>query len=168
MTWGVEGAIAIREMANRAGDINAQELMPFIKQYYIGRVRTNSDKSAVLRKALKVLGYKGKIIGRIHVNQADYVSIRKRELSLGFSWRLKRDNCEKCGSIDRLKLHHIVPLSWGGLTSRENCITLCETCHRLAHKSLSKSLNRGLLLEYLIPHKEEIYKKAITAFITNP
>ena len=160
-TWGVGGTMAMLEMAKRKDNITGKELMDFISTYYIGRASENSDKSNVLRRSLKSLGYSGEIIGRIHTNQMDYSSMRKRELSTGHRWKLRNENCDKCGSTINLKLHHIVPLSWGGKTSTENCITLCEVCHRLTHKKLSKLLSRSLLLEYISPHKEEIQKLAV-------
>lgn len=163
MIWGVDGVVAIRAMANRTDDIPVSDLLRLIREYYTGVAYTNSDRANVLRISLKKLGYKGKIIGRIHTNKIDYMSIRKREYSAGLRWRLRNDNCDKCGSTDGLKLHHIVPIAWGGLTSKENCITLCQICHKLAHKALSKVLNRTLLLQYLIPHKDEIYDKAIAS-----
>ncbi len=50
---------------------------------------------------------------------------------------LKRDNfkCRLCGRSPKdyvdieLHLHHIMPWSLGGLTTRNNLITLCKTCH---------------------------------------
>lgn len=50
---------------------------------------------------------------------------------------LKRDQarCVLCGrspadNVDiQLNLHHVIPWSQGGLTERENLVTLCHTCH---------------------------------------
>lgn len=163
MTWGVEGSLALYKMALRKDDIPSQELGEFIDKYYVGQTRPRSAKANVLRIALRLLGYKGHFVGRIHVNQTDYNSIRQRELSTGLRWRLRNDTCDKCGSSNDLRLHHLVPIAWGGLTSKENCVTLCKECHKEAHRELAKLLNRNLLLEYLEPHKEEIYKKAMSS-----
>lgn len=158
MTWGVDGSIALIEMAKRADDIQSYELMPFIKQYYKGRSNNRSAQANVLRIALRVLGYKGSFVGRIHMNQTDYTSIRKAIYTSGRVWRLRKDACDMCGVTEELRLHHVVPVSWGGTSSKENCITLCENCHRIVHRKLALSLNRGLLLKYLEPYKDEIYK----------
>jgi hypothetical protein len=157
MTWGVDGSIALIEMAKRTDDIQSCELMPFIKQYYKGKTSNRSKQANVLRIALRILGYKGNFVGRIHKNQTDYVSIRKAIYTAGRAWRLRKDACDMCGANEELRLHHIVPVSWGGDSSKENCITLCENCHRIVHRKLALLLNRSLLLKYLEPHKEEIY-----------
>jgi hypothetical protein len=52
---------------------------------------------------------------------------------------LKRDNytCQKCGEIERpLHCHHILPVAIEPLLSADidNCITLCEECHKKAHE----------------------------------
>jgi 5-methylcytosine-specific restriction endonuclease McrA len=51
---------------------------------------------------------------------------------------LERDNytCRKCGSKDKpLHCHHIEPVAINPIESADidNCITLCEDCHREAH-----------------------------------
>jgi 5-methylcytosine-specific restriction endonuclease McrA len=52
---------------------------------------------------------------------------------------LERDNyeCQKCGTIDKpLHCHHILPVAIEPLLSADidNCITLCEECHKQVHK----------------------------------
>jgi hypothetical protein len=51
---------------------------------------------------------------------------------------LERDNytCRKCGATESLHCHHILPVAVEPLLSADidNCITLCEQCHREAHK----------------------------------
>jgi len=51
---------------------------------------------------------------------------------------LKRDDytCQKCGSEEILHCHHIFPLNENPVMSADinNCITLCKSCHKLAHK----------------------------------
>ena len=50
---------------------------------------------------------------------------------------LERDNhkCKSCGRspsnhVDlELHVHHIIPFGLGGITEKENLITLCKTCH---------------------------------------
>lgn len=58
------------------------------------------------------------------------------------NWRKqvwKRDNCRCviCGSREGLNVHHIIPVSVSEKYKYVpgNGVTLCETCHRLAHIS---------------------------------
>jgi hypothetical protein len=50
---------------------------------------------------------------------------------------LERDchKCTKCGSLENLHCHHILPVAMEPLLSADidNCITLCEHCHKEAH-----------------------------------
>lgn len=50
---------------------------------------------------------------------------------------LERDGhrCTRCGSSERLEVHHIVPVAKGGPTSLETCVTLCHGCHAEAARS---------------------------------
>lgn len=154
--WGESGTMALYELAKRKDDISADEIMAFVNKYYHGAATARSDKTNVLKISLRIAGYEGKFIGRIHKNNSGYVSFRRREHEKGRRWRLRKDVCELCGNTNNLTLHHIVPLSWGGISSEDNVITLCETCHRKVHKELAKYLNRELLLKYLLPYSEEI------------
>ena len=47
---------------------------------------------------------------------------------------LERDGhrCTRCGSSERLEVHHVVPAAEGGPTSLANCVTLCTDCHLAA------------------------------------
>lgn len=75
----------------------------------------------------------------------------------GRNWRhqkklaLERDNrtCQKCGSIDRVSVHHIRKIAWfvdlltetidyDAANDLENLVTLCMTCHKVAdgHKKM--------------------------------
>ncbi len=155
-TWGQDGLFVLMELAKSEDDIQSKDLIPIINTYYTGKVKAISDKANVLRIALRGLGYKGKFVGRIHKNGETYLDIRRREHAGARRYGLKKTFCERCGCAVELHLHHIVPLSWGGVSSEENCITLCETCHRAIHKRLAKLLNRERLLSYLTPHSEEI------------
>jgi 5-methylcytosine-specific restriction endonuclease McrA len=44
---------------------------------------------------------------------------------------LERDGyrCTRCGATERLEVHHRVAAADQGLTTMENCITLCANCH---------------------------------------
>lgn len=51
---------------------------------------------------------------------------------------LERDNneCQKCGEINNLQCHHILPVNIEPLLSADidNCMTLCKKCHIEAHQ----------------------------------
>jgi hypothetical protein len=157
-TWGLEGTLALMEWAKSSNDITAKELLSFVNLYYVDRVYKR-EAVQVLKKTLRILGYKGEFIGRIHLYD-DYEHIRTREHASGHHWRLRKDNCDICGGNKDLKLHHIIPLSWGGATTDSNCLTLYEVCHRKILRNLCKLLGRSRLLEYLAPHWSEIAKLA--------
>jgi len=162
MTWGEDGTVALLEKAKRTDDISGQEAIDFVNKYYIGKSR-DSDRFNVFRTALNILGYDRRRVGRVPPKHDDYKHARCRENQTARRWRLQKDKCEKCSSVDQLRIHHIIPVSWGGKSSEENCITLCEKCHREAHREISKKLNRALLLQYLEPHAEEIKRLALQA-----
>jgi hypothetical protein len=47
---------------------------------------------------------------------------------------IERDgNCRRCGASKQLRVHHIVPIAFGGESESENLVTLCEPCHQDAH-----------------------------------
>jgi 5-methylcytosine-specific restriction endonuclease McrA len=48
---------------------------------------------------------------------------------------LKRDGglCQKCGTADKIRVHHLVPRVCGGTDELTNLATLCAGCHRKAH-----------------------------------
>lgn len=160
-TWGEDGLLELMELSKRKDDFLSSEIIDFCDKYYKGLSSKRCTKAMTFRRALLDLGFSGKFIGRIHKNKTDYYSIRKREHGNALRYKLKENECKLCGKIDvDLFIHHIIPLSWGGVSTQENCITLCKDCHELAHKKLSKLLNREKLLEYLRPHKNEIYDLA--------
>lgn len=165
--WGQDGLEYLMELAKSEGDIQSQDLVNIINTYYRGKASATSDKANVLRIALRLLGFKGNFVGRIHKNGETYLAIRRREHGTAKRYGLKKTSCDICGGSKSLMIHHIVPLSWGGISSEENCITLCETCHRAAHERLSKVLNRERLLSYLSPHSEEIELLARQSFVTH-
>lgn len=47
----------------------------------------------------------------------------------------KRDDnsCVKCGFDNELSIHHIIPLSHGGINGMDNFALLCKSCHKEAH-----------------------------------
>jgi len=155
-TWGVDGLLYLMSLAKSGKDIDSLDLVPIIEKYYCGQSKTMSARANVLRSALRLLGYKGNFVGRIHQNGETYTQFRKREHEAGRRYGLRRSVCDMCGGDSELRLHHIVPLSWGGKSTEDNCITLCERCHRDVHKRLATVLSRERLIKYLAPHQQEI------------
>lgn len=85
---------------------------------------------------------KPKLVSKIRRSKAkaytaDWPSISKNVIA--------RDGCcTKCGAVsstnNKLRAHHIVPVSKGGLTVPFNLITLCDRCHakQPGHKHLGR------------------------------
>lgn len=44
------------------------------------------------------------------------------------------NKCVKCGSKNKLHIHHVVEFSKGGRTELDNLVLLCVKCHAEAHK----------------------------------
>jgi 5-methylcytosine-specific restriction endonuclease McrA len=68
---------------------------------------------------------------------------------------LRRDGfrCKVCGrSPDEdvhvtIEAHHISPFGYGGVTTADNLITLCKTCHDGVHESVGGKSRPGVALE---------------------
>lgn len=41
--------------------------------------------------------------------------------------------CVYCGTSSRLTVHHVQPKCQGGANTPQNCILLCQSCHRALH-----------------------------------
>jgi hypothetical protein len=54
---------------------------------------------------------------------------------------MKRDSftCQKCGSNEKLRVHHNIPRIYGGSDDMDNLTTLCTKCHRKAHVATGQS-----------------------------
>lgn len=53
--------------------------------------------------------------------------------------RAAGDLCSICGTaldMSTAEPHHIIPVSAGGATTRENCQILCRPCHTRLHQQL--------------------------------
>jgi 5-methylcytosine-specific restriction endonuclease McrA len=159
-TWGQGGTVELVNWAKTNKDITADELLEFVYKYYLGKTPKRMMVHT-LRTSLKIAGYQGKFTGRIRLPGHDtYQHIMRREIGRAHRWRLRKDKCDQCGGIENLRLHHIVPITWGGLTSDDNCITLCHSCHWAIHEKLKTLLSNELFLKYVAPHQEEIKKLA--------
>lgn len=47
--------------------------------------------------------------------------------------------CERCESRNKIDLHHIRPLRFGGTNETRNLLLLCKPCHQLWHTRLDSS-----------------------------
>jgi 5-methylcytosine-specific restriction endonuclease McrA len=66
---------------------------------------------------------------RLRLDSEQYKTLRAQVLARD-GWR-----CQRCGSLADLQVHHIEPRSRLGDDTDENLITLCASCHLLAHLS---------------------------------
>ena len=157
-TWGIDGCAYIINLAKTSKDIPVETLISVVEKYYKGKSVGLSRQVRVLKTSLEFCGYTGNFIGSVWQPKlgGSFKQIRNRDTSSAHRQGWRNDCCDMCGNTDTLELHHIIPLSWGGKSIKENCTTLCKRCHRKTHKKLSKYLNRTQLLKYLEPHIEEI------------
>lgn len=103
-----------------------------------------------LRRAPKV---KKNALGVSRIRRDTYNTVTGGMSQKGGWWQIsaevrKRDNnrCVACFQKGIIKagkeVHHIVPLSRGGTTTKANLITLCEDCHNKRHAHLHKARGR--------------------------
>lgn len=71
--------------------------------------------------------------------------------------------CLYCGSSDMLNIHHIIPLSKGGVHKMSNLELVCRKCHHEIHKFIDLVLPRKKSTQYLIVcdscNFQELYSK---------
>lgn len=84
-------------------------------------------------------------------------------------WRkfiLKRDGnkCKKCGSKDKLEIHHIIPFSLYPelVVLKMNGVVLCHKCHKDTDSygvtySKNKSIGKSISLFFTVPHIFQAY-----------
>lgn len=61
--------------------------------------------------------------------------------------------CQICGFnryVESLTGHHIKPVQYGGENKYENCIIVCENCHRHLHKIFNDLLKRKIAIEDIV------------------
>jgi len=70
----------------------------------------------------------GQNLPRLRLDPTSYESLRQQVL--------RRDGwqCQSCGTMSNLEIHHKQFRSHSGNDSEENLITLCVDCHRRAHE----------------------------------
>jgi hypothetical protein len=63
--------------------------------------------------------------------------------------------CCLCGTMHRIQVHHLQPVSQGGSNDYENAITLCPNCHDEVHRGYSPgSTMRSYTVRELKKHRE--------------
>ena len=116
--------------------------------------RLNDPQLVRYNKNRKSLGYPLSAKGIIEIIYKHFPQLRrKRGYSVQGNNRkrlnLRRDFetltegkpkiCAICGSVEKLRLHHIVPVDYGGTNDPINLIFLCETCHYSLHRYIYKT-----------------------------
>jgi len=70
--------------------------------------------------------------------------------------------CVRCSARDKLQVHHIIPSAKAGEHEAENMATLCEECHKLAHKGTDLDDQEGIwgmdYVEVAYENKEDFWK----------
>ncbi|MDY3368391.1 HNH endonuclease signature motif containing protein [Zhenhengia yiwuensis] len=63
-----------------------------------------------------------------------------RDINKAVKYKKENPKCVNCGctEYDKLHVHHIVPLCFGGNDVESNMVTLCTECHMRAHQKVAK------------------------------
>jgi 5-methylcytosine-specific restriction endonuclease McrA len=69
----------------------------------------------------------GQKMPRLRLDPESYEILRQQILRRD-SWR-----CQSCGTMSNLEVHHKEFRSHSGDDSEENLITMCTSCHAIAH-----------------------------------
>ena len=61
--------------------------------------------------------------------------------------RNQEGRCRYCDCqethYDKMEFHHVIPVRFGGLSNYENCLMLCQKCHKKADGDISKATHGG-------------------------
>jgi len=160
IVWGYRGTKYLFNLARLNIELPIDAAIKFCESYYVGKASKISDKVAILKMAIKVIGSKTKFIGRVRM-YTDYQHLKRANISYHNRHNTKRDKCEMCDTTDNLYLHHIVPVSWGGVEFAPDMVmTVCKKHHIILHQRLRKVLTKELLIQYLSPYSREIITRA--------
>lgn len=68
-------------------------------------------------------------------------------------------SCYFCGFSEYVELHHLIPVSWGGLDEKDNLMWLCPNHHKLIHSKICylKYINGIYILINRHLNNKEIY-----------
>lgn len=112
-----EGEIPITSKSLKYCSVRCSTL--FLKSQW--KKRTREKRNAYNRAYRK--------LGKRHPTSASRASLVSR---LG-------GKCERCESRNKIDLHHIRPLRFGGTNETRNLLLLCKPCHQLWHTRLDSS-----------------------------
>lgn len=60
--------------------------------------------------------------------QPKNAAIRKEETAI--KREINQNVCHRCGSTEKIEIHHMIPVSMGGTNDKGNLIILCHECHK--------------------------------------
>ena len=94
-------------------------------------------------------------LGYIFANTAPSGMVRKAPTKKLRYEVLRRDafRCKVCGRSAEedahvtIEVHHIDPFGYGGVTTSDNLITLCKTCHDRVHDAVGGKFRPGTAIE---------------------
>jgi len=71
-------------------------------------------------------------------------------LSKIFTLCHERDNnaCQDCGSKENLEVHHVLPISQGGINELSNLKLVCHDCHLENYKDIHHPKDKSVLVTY--------------------
>jgi hypothetical protein len=127
----------------------------------------SADLSETPERPMSDIEEENYILDLIESDRVEYVSKRTyiRDLTVARKFRKTATECEIC-AIDNIALdiHHIVPLSKGGVDDEMNMICVCRNCHSRFHSNTIKKLTSDSYL--LINSKAEavVISKGIASF----
>src|SRR3990172_10054124 len=75
--WGIDGARMLIEIARSGTNIDMEYAKEFCRTYYSGKVTKSHERVGVMKTSLEILGYKGAITGRHHINSPTYEMTRR-------------------------------------------------------------------------------------------
>ena len=75
--------------------------------------------------------------------------------------------CGYCPSKENLTIDHIIPISKGGKTSWDNCVTACKKCNTTKKDRLLKDTNLVLKIKPHAPNHVEFIRNKIELFGQN-
>ena len=81
--------------------------------------------------------------------------------------RDKQRVCANCGSTENLDVHHIVPVSKGGITEESNLVYLCKSCHLKAHAQVMSGLKERVEIVFADMRAKKILSMAKALKIEN-
>ncbi len=106
--------------------LNTVSWQKAIKLLYKGKATVLKYTEKVIRAGQEVIKLPAvmKLIKLVRTIFRTHVPFSKRNVMIrdGFT-------CQYCGSFEDLTMDHVIPVSRGGKTTFENCVTACKPCN---------------------------------------